>query len=134
MSVRVSLDELQEQLPELLDRAVERGEECIVQREGEDYAVIIGVREWRRRTAQEPHTSALASAQEEARSQEIGQRLDALGPAYRLSSEKQARLEELLARRERESLTAAERREVEALAAESDEIMLRRAQALRRIG
>jgi prevent-host-death family protein len=134
MSVRVSIDELQEQLPELLDRAVERGEECIVQREGEDYAVIIGVREWRRRTAQEPPTSALASAQEEARSQEIGQRLDALGPAYRLSSEKQARLEELLARRERESLTAAERREVEALAAESDEIMLRRAQALRRIG
>jgi antitoxin (DNA-binding transcriptional repressor) of toxin-antitoxin stability system len=116
MTVRVTVDELQEQLPELLDRTVERGEECIVQREGEDYAIIIGVREWRRRTAQEPRAFPSVSAdEEETRSQEIGRRLDALGPAYRVSSEKQARLEELLARREMGSLTAAEQRELDAL-------------------
>lgn len=135
MSVRVTVNELREQLPELLDRTVERGEECIVQCEGEDYAIIVGVREWRRRTAQAELASAPASAdEEESRSREIGRRLDALGPAYRLSSEKQGTLEGLLARRETASLTNAEQRELQTLLAECDEIMLRRAQALRRIG
>ena len=46
----MTVRQLQEQLPELLDRAVEDGEECVVQRNGKDYAVIVSAREWRRRS------------------------------------------------------------------------------------
>src|SRR5947207_14250727 len=99
MSVRVTVQQLQEQLPELLDRAVQSGEEYIVERDGHDYAVIIGAREWgRRRTgeAPSPPTPAVADA-EEGRSRQIGSRLDALGPEYRLPPERQERMEALLA-------------------------------------
>ena len=49
MSVRVTVHQLQEQLPELLERTVQSGQECIVQRDGEDYAVIVSARKWQRR-------------------------------------------------------------------------------------
>jgi hypothetical protein len=62
---------------------------------------------------------------------DVGRALDALGPEYRLSPRKQARAEELLARKEQ--LTRAERDELEALLRESDAIMLRRAEALHRL-
>jgi hypothetical protein len=75
----------------------------------------------------------MTADEEEARSREVGQRLDSLGPQYRLSSENQARLEELLAGRETTSLTPAEQLELEALIARSDQIMLRRAEALPRV-
>ena len=61
MSVRVSLRKLEQQLPALLERVAKDGEECVVQRNGKDYAVIIGVQQWRRRT--------------------VGRRLDALSRA-----------------------------------------------------
>lgn len=66
------------------------------------------------------------------RLREIGAKLDALGPGYRLSPRKQARAEELLAKEG--DLDRAERRELRALLRESDAIMLRRAEALERIG
>ena len=55
----------------LLMFAEANGDECVVQRYGKDCAVIVNIRQWRRRS--------------------IGQRLDALGPDYRLSEAKQAR-------------------------------------------
>ena len=134
MSVRVTVHQLQEQLPELLERTVQSGQECIVQRDGEDYAVIVSARKWQRRRGR--HDLAFPSVtadEEEARSREVGQRLDSLGPEYRLSSENQERLEGLLARRETTSLTPVEQLELEALIARSDEIMLRRAEALHRV-
>lgn len=113
MSVKVSWQHLQERLPELLDQAVQTGEECIVQRNGRDYAVIVSVRQWRRRT--------------------LGKQLDARGPQYRLSPEKQARAEELLARNKEGRLNAVERRELRRLLRECDAILQRRAEALDRL-
>jgi antitoxin (DNA-binding transcriptional repressor) of toxin-antitoxin stability system len=110
MSSKVSVKELQERLLELLDQVVKTGEEYIVQCDGKDCAVIVNAQQWRRRT--------------------IGQRLDALGPPYRLAGAKQARMEKLLATRQRRSLTAPQRRELTALLRECDAIMLRRAAAL----
>jgi prevent-host-death family protein len=135
MSVRVPFHQLQEQLQELLDRTVESGEECVVQRDGEDYAVIVSAREWRRhgRAGETAAKVATSADLEEDRIREIGRRLDALGPEYRLAGEKQERMEELLDKEKRTPLKPAERAELEALAAECDEIMLRRAQALPRI-
>jgi antitoxin (DNA-binding transcriptional repressor) of toxin-antitoxin stability system len=135
MSVRVTVQQLQEQLPEFLDRAVQSGEECIVQRDGEDYAVIISARDWWRQkngAALTPPTAVIADA-EERHSQQIGQRLDALGPEYRLSQEKQERMEALLAKQGTALLSPPERRELEALVEECDAIMLRRAGALPQI-
>jgi prevent-host-death family protein len=110
MSIKVSLHQLQNQLPDLLDQVVKNGEEYIVQRDGKDYAVIVSARQWRRRT--------------------LGERLDGLGPAYRLVRPKQARAEQLLAAKKQRPLTVAERREFRALLQECDAILLRRAAAL----
>jgi antitoxin (DNA-binding transcriptional repressor) of toxin-antitoxin stability system len=110
MSVKVTIHQLQEQLPALLEHTVQSGEECIVQRDGKDYAVIVSARGWRRRT--------------------LGRRLDALGPQYQLAKEKQERVEELLAKSQESRLTRAERRDLNALLQECDAIMLRRAAAL----
>jgi prevent-host-death family protein len=110
MSKKVSIEQLQDRLPELLDQVANTGTEYVVQRNGKDCAVIVNARQWRRRTA--------------------AQQLDALGAGYRLSRPKQARTEELLATRQQRALTVAERRELRALLQESDAIMLRRAAAL----
>ena len=88
------------------------GEEYVVQRDGKDCAVLISVRHWRRRT--------------------LGERVDRLGPEYRLSRQKQARAETLLAKNKRRTLSPAEWRELKALLEECDAVMLRRAEALDR--
>jgi prevent-host-death family protein len=113
MSVKVSLHELQTQLLELLDQVVETDEEYVVQRGGKDCAVLVSARQWRRRT--------------------ISQRLDGLGPAYRLTPTKQARAEKLLGAKQRRALTSAERRELKSLLLECDAILRRRAAALDRL-
>jgi prevent-host-death family protein len=113
MSAKVSVQQLQARLQEVLEQAVRTGEECVVQREGKDYAVIVSAREWRRRT--------------------LGRRLDALGPTFRLSPEKQARAEQLLARSQRGTISPAERRELDRLLRECDRILERRAAALDRL-
>jgi antitoxin (DNA-binding transcriptional repressor) of toxin-antitoxin stability system len=134
MSVRVSVQQLQDELPELLEEAVQSGQECIIQRDGKDYAVIVSARHWQQRTERDALTAPEAAAdEEEARTREVGQRLDMLGPEYRLSPEEQERMEDLLARRESTALSAAEQLELETLVARCDEIMLRRARALPRV-
>lgn len=113
MSVKVTVRQLQDQLPDLLDRAVETGEEFIVERNGKDYAVIVSARQWKRRT--------------------VGKRLDTLGFTYRLAPRKQARTEELLARKKERRLSRAQSRELNVLLRECDAIMLRRADAMDRL-
>ncbi|MGE0127303.1 MAG: type II toxin-antitoxin system Phd/YefM family antitoxin [Blastocatellales bacterium] len=113
MSIRVNVSQLREQLPELLDRAVQDDEVCLIERNGEPYAVIVSAREWQRQT--------------------ISKRLDALGPQYRLSKGQQRRMEELLARGNEGRLTRAERSELNALLRTSEEVMLRRAEAMDRV-
>jgi prevent-host-death family protein len=113
LSMKITIRQLQERLPELLDQAVETGEEYIVERNGKDYAVIVSAREWKRRI--------------------VGRRLDALGPAYRLMPAKQARTEELLERNKEGRLSRRERRELNALLNECDRIMLHRANAMDRL-
>jgi antitoxin (DNA-binding transcriptional repressor) of toxin-antitoxin stability system len=129
MSERVSVRQLEAQLSELLERTVESGQECIIERDGEAYAVLVSAHAWeqnQRRT----RLSEGTLDQEEARARAVGERLDALGPEYRLSPERQKRLSELLARREIAQLMPEEESELRALSAECDQIMLRRAQAL----
>jgi prevent-host-death family protein len=135
MSVRVTVDQLREQLPELLDRAVESGEETIIQRDGTDYAVIVSAREWARRGAGGAAEIAvpLNDDEEEARSERIGKRLDALGPEYRLSPERQTRMEDLFDKRNAQSLAPEEQAELDQILRECDEIMLRRAEALHQV-
>jgi prevent-host-death family protein len=130
--MKVTISQFEEQLAELLDRAAASGEECIIQREGKDDLVLVSAREWERRTGS-PIDSAKPRATETAagRLDEIGRRLDALGPEYRLSAAKQARLKELLSRKA--TLTPSERGELETLVQEADEITLRRAEALDRV-
>lgn len=113
MSVKVTVRQVQEQLPELMQRAVETGEACVVQRDGRDYAVIVGVREWKRRR--------------------IGISLDALGPAVRLTKIQQHRTEVLLAESQQRRLTRAEQRELDALLHQSEQVLLRRTAALDRL-
>jgi len=109
-SMKVTVHQLQDQLSILLEHTVQSGEACIVQRHGKDYAVLVSARAWRQRA--------------------LGRRLDALGPAYRLAKEKQERVEALLAKRQERRLTSAERRELNNLLQEGEDIMLRRAEAL----
>ena len=60
----------------------------------------------------------------------VGEHLDALGSEYRLACDKQQRTDELLAS---ECLTRAEEKEIETLLKEADEVLLRRAEALKRL-
>ena len=110
MTVKLTISQFQKQLPEVLDRAVETGDEYVVQRNGKDHVVIVSAQRWKR----------LAT----------GKRLDALGRAYRLPKEKQKRTNALLARSKQGILTQSERRELNSLLRESEAVMLRRAQAL----
>ena len=89
VSVKVSLRQFQDRLPELLDQVVNTEEEYVVQRNGKNYAVLVSARQWRRRT--------------------IAERLGRLGPEYRLPRQKQARAEALLAKSKRRTLSPAER-------------------------
>ncbi|MDQ3813819.1 MAG: type II toxin-antitoxin system prevent-host-death family antitoxin [Armatimonadota bacterium] len=107
MSLKVTVQQLQQHLPEILNRAVADDDVCVVERNGENIAVIVSLRAWRRRT--------------------IGEQLDALGAEYRLGQDKQQRAEELLAK---ERLTRGEEQELETLLQQADEILLRRATAL----
>ncbi len=86
MSVKVTVRQVQEQFAELRQRAVETGDAGFGQQDGRDYAVIVGVREWKRRR--------------------IGTNLNSLGPAYRLTKVHQHRAEELLAGSSRPRLHA----------------------------
>lgn len=113
MSVKVSVRQGQEQFAELMQQAVETGEACVIQQDGRDYAVIVGVREWKRR--------------------QVGGRLDALGPAYRLTKTQQQRTEELLALKQQRRLTRSEQSELTGLLHESEEVLLRRTAALDRL-
>jgi len=113
ITMRVSVKELRDRLPDLLDDAVTSGQTCVVRQNGRDFAVIVGVNEWRRRTAVK--------------------QLHELGPRFKLSRETQARAEELLAKQKANGLTRVQRRELDALLQEADEVMLRRATAMGRV-
>ena len=110
MSVKVTVKQLQQHLPEILNRTVKDDDVCVIERNGQSIAVIVSLREWRRRT--------------------VGDRLDALGLEYRLAPDKQQRTEELLTQ---DQLPNAEEKELAALLNEADEIMLSRAQALEQL-
>lgn len=110
MTVKLTLRQLQQELPELLDHATESGDPVLVQRQGKEDVVIVSARQWRRLS--------------------MGKRLDAMGPGFRVPSQKQKRAEELLAINKEGRISAAQRRELDGLLEEADEIMLRRAKAL----
>jgi antitoxin (DNA-binding transcriptional repressor) of toxin-antitoxin stability system len=110
MSVKVTLGQVQSDLPELLDQLAKTGEEFVVQRGGKDCAVIVSARQWRRR--------------------KVAQHLDELGFTPRLAKALQKRAEVLLAAKKNRSLTTAERSELKELLERCDEVLLQRARAL----
>lgn len=110
MSIKVSVHQLQDRLPEFVQQVMETGREYVVQRNGKGCAVLISADQWKRRKA--------------------AARLDALGAAFRLSRAKQARSEELLEAQAQRRLTLSERRELRNLLRECDHILRRRAEAL----
>jgi antitoxin (DNA-binding transcriptional repressor) of toxin-antitoxin stability system len=110
ISATITFRELQQRLPELLDRVAQNGEECVVQRDGKALAVIVNPRRWRRRR--------------------LSARLDAACLAGRVPESRQKRGEALLALQSRRSLTPAERRELKSILRECDAVMLRRAATL----
>lgn len=111
MSLRVSVKQLQKNLPEILNRAVADDDVCVVERNGENIAVIVSLRVWQQRRT-------------------VGEQLDALGVDYRLGKSQQKRTEELLSK---EPLTHAEEKELETLLIEADKILLHRAEALEQL-
>jgi prevent-host-death family protein len=113
MSLKVNVRQLQEQLPDVLARTVEANDVCVIERNGQPYAVLVSIREWRRQT--------------------IGKRLDRLGPQYRISAAQQKRTEELLAQQNTRRLTRTEHRELQSLLQASEAILLARAEALGRV-
>ena len=112
MSTRVTERKLKENLSDFLDRA-ETGEECVIRRRGKDSVVLVSAADWNMGL--------------------LGRRLDALGSDYRLSKDKQQRLERLAAKNSNDKLTKVERHEFDELLAEGDEIMARRASSLKRL-
>ena len=110
MSLKVSVKQLQKNLPEIINRAV-ADDVCVVERNGENVAVIVSLRVWQQRRT-------------------VGEQLDALGAKYLLDEDKQQRTEKLLAK---QRLTRAEEKELETLLEAADDILLRRAEALDRL-
>ena len=128
MPVTLSIQELQERLPDLLSRAAQGDEQYIVERDGAEYVVTIRARPWR---------SAPGGAEAHGGAQPdelvaVSSWLDELGPGYRFAAGKQERVEQLLARDGQ--LTPAERAELNGLLREADEILARRAHALNQTG
>ena len=112
MSLRVTIPQLQKDLPDLLNRTVQGHDVCLIERNGQPYAVVVSFEEWQRQT--------------------VGQKLDALGPSYRVSKSDQQRTEELLAKQQSSRLTRAEQRELKELLQGSEKVLRRRAEALDR--
>ena len=113
MSVRATVRQFRDRLDEYLSKAVEEGEPCVVQRNGKNYAVVVGHDDWEMI--------------------ELGRRLDSLGPEYRVAPDSQRSAEELLAEQSQRRLTTQERRELNRILKESDQVLLRRAQALEQL-
>ena len=110
MSVRTSVRQFRERMDEYLAKAVEDDEPCVLQRNGKNYAVVVSHDEWEMN--------------------ELGRHLDALGPEYQVSPESQRRAEVLLDQQGRRALSKAERRELDRILKESDQVLLRRAKAM----
>jgi prevent-host-death family protein len=113
MIVKVDMKHLQERLSDVLDQAADSENPLLIQRQGKNDVVIVSARHWRRLAA--------------------GKRVDDLGPSFRFPAAKQRRAEHLLGLKKLGQLTAAQRRELQRLLKESDDIMLRRAEALHRL-
>lgn len=132
MRVTITFEELQQRLPDLLSRAAQGDEEFIIERDGQAWVVILGARQWRSQPDEAAASSPAGPLSQGEQLAASARQLDNLGVEYRFSEGKQVRAEDLLARDGR--LTAAERRELDELLREADEILLRRAEALNQTG
>jgi prevent-host-death family protein len=128
MSVKVTVRQLQEQLPELLDRAVERGEECIVQRNGKAVAVLVSLCEWQRI---KDDTHAAAVKEQERRVRAYQKQMKQLGADYWLPPEQQVRLKALVEKEDfGVQLTREEQTELRQLLKRHEQLMVKRAAAM----
>ena len=130
MSTTLSIQEAQEQLPELVARAAQDAEPYYIARNGERVAVLVSLRTWQQRKQDTSNTATAAKAQE--RHVRVYQKkLKQLGSDYWLSSEQQARLKELVQKDDcGESLSPTERKELRHLLKRHEQLMVKRAAAM----
>ncbi len=130
MSTTLSVQEAQAQLPELVARAVKDAEPCYIRRNGRTVAVLVSLREWRRRQSHGDAQTASAKEQER-RIRAYHKKMKQLGPEYWLPSDQQARLKELIEKEDfGEPLTRAERKELRQLLKRHEQLMVKRAAAM----
>jgi prevent-host-death family protein len=126
MSRKVNVRQAQDSLSELFARAEQAGERFVVERNGKPLGAIISIADLKRieRRTQDENGETV---------EQRGRRLmEKLGKRYTLSPAKAKRLKELVEKEdEEERLTAAEKRELKQLLKEHEELMVKRAQAMR---
>jgi prevent-host-death family protein len=131
MSTTLSVEEAQAQLPKLVCRTEKRATPCYIQRNGRPVAVLVSVREWRRREGTESGLQEVAAEAHERRTRAYERALKQLGPDYWLDPDQQARLKELVEKEDfGGSLSALERRELSQLLRRHEQLMARRAAAM----
>ena len=131
MSTTLSVQEAQEQLPELVARAVKDAEPCYIRRNGRTVAVLVSAREWRRREQGNGDAHTASVKEQERRVRAYQKKMKQLGPEYWLPSDQQARLKELIEKEDfGEPLTRTERKELRQLLTRAEQLMVKRAAAM----
>ena len=130
MSTTLSIQEAQEQLPELVARAAKEAEPYYIARNDKIVAVLVSLRTWQRQK-QDTSAAATAAKGQDRHVRAYQKKLKQLGSDYWLSTEQQARLKELVQKEDcGELLPPAERKELRHLLKRHEQLMVKRAAAM----
>lgn len=130
MNTKLSVQEAQAQLPQLIARAAQDAEPCYIESNGKAVAVLVSLRQWQRRVQGSSDTATAAKAQER-RVRAYQKRMQQLGPDYWLPPDQQVRLKELVDKEDSDAaLTPAERKELRQLLKRHEQLMVKRAAAM----
>jgi PHD/YefM family antitoxin component YafN of YafNO toxin-antitoxin module len=130
MSTRISVQEAQTQLPQLIARTVQEAEPCYIESNGKAVAVLVSLHQWQQRE-QGSDAAATAAKAQERRVRAYQKRMQQLGPDYWLPPDQQMRLKELVEKEDSgASLTPAERKELRQLLKRHEQLMVKRAAAM----
>ena len=130
MSTRLSIQEAQVQLPQLIAHAVQDAEPCYIESNGKAVAVLVSLQQWQRRVQGDSDAAPTATPQER-HIRAYQQKMQQLGPDYWLPAAQQARLQELVEKDDSGTvLTPVERKELRQLLKRHEQIMVKRAAAM----
>jgi prevent-host-death family protein len=132
MSTTLSISEAQAQLPDLVARAAQDAEPCFIEQNGEAVAVLVSLRSWQRRAHGQDANPATAAEEQKRRLHTYQKAMEQLGPEYWLPPKQQARLGELVQKEDSaEPLTPSEQKELSRLCERHEQLMVKRASAMR---